>query len=300
MTRSYIEKHRSPRNHLAGAVVPDHIPDGCDLLFIGGSPSDVDVIKGEPMSGIVRETMAKHYSQGLGGMQVGFAHLCQAFLVDERGNPRPPFADDIETDDVRKVCEMARVVVPLGKGPAQLLKACGVHFDRWLPHPNTVREYGADSVGIVRRRLAFVKKVLTAPAENADLSTDARDNASSSLSVKVLKADEAKRLTYGVPLEPFVTDTQGDIESPEEIEKALHGWMERSRKFDEQHIKDSDSIVVEAFIAPVDFVYDGSTETVSKGSAVVVSKHSQETFEKILTGEIDGYSIRGFGKRIPA
>lgn len=118
--------------------------------------------------------------------------------------------------------------------------------------------------------------------------------------------DEARQLVYGVVLEPDSEDTQGDVITADEIEKAAHTFLLDSRIVGDSHRKNqadtiiqADAGVVESFISPVDFQMDG--ETIRKGSWVVAVKvHDPEMWAAIQKGEYGGFSIGGFGERVPA
>lgn len=119
----------------------------------------------------------------------------------------------------------------------------------------------------------------------------------------IFKVDSDKGLVYGVVLAPDLEDAQGDIVDAEEIEKAAHLFMESYRKqlsdMGDMHKKTTqDVIVVENYLAPVDFEINGGT--VTKGSWVMVSKIKDAKMkEKVKKGEYTGYSIGGRGKRTP-
>ncbi|QEO62949.1 phage portal protein [Bacillus altitudinis] len=111
--------------------------------------------------------------------------------------------------------------------------------------------------------------------------------------IKVIaKADDAQRLVYGIVYEPHVEDAHGDFMTPEEIEKAAHGFLKDAREIDKQHdFQGGVGEVVESYIAPSDFEMGG--EVIKKGSWVLVTKASDEIWEQIQKGEITGYSMAG-------
>ncbi len=120
--------------------------------------------------------------------------------------------------------------------------------------------------------------------------------------IRIMKTDQEKRLVYGVVYEPDVEDSQGDVASAEEIEKAAHRFMiylqEGVAFVDVQHNdQPADAVVVESYIAPVDFQFQGSSEAVRKGSWVVVTHIVDEQLWKAVKSELKGYSMAGFGKR---
>ncbi|MGM0964724.1 MAG: XkdF-like putative serine protease domain-containing protein [Bacillota bacterium] len=111
--------------------------------------------------------------------------------------------------------------------------------------------------------------------------------------IKVIaKADDAQRLVYGIVYEPNVADAHGDYMTPEEIEKAAHGFLKDARHIDKQHdFQDGVGEVVESYIAPADVEVGG--ELIRKGSWILVTKASDEIWEQIQKGEITGYSMAG-------
>ncbi|MDQ0658766.1 XkdF-like putative serine protease domain-containing protein [Paenibacillus sp. W2I17] len=118
----------------------------------------------------------------------------------------------------------------------------------------------------------------------------------------ITKAEDAKRLVYGVVYEPGAEDTHGDMMTAAEIEKAVHGFMSnlaiaKGAVMDTQHDFDPGvGDVVECYIAPVDF--ELGDETILKGSWVLVTKASDEIWEQIQSGEITGYSMAGTAEAI--
>ncbi len=94
--------------------------------------------------------------------------------------------------------------------------------------------------------------------------------------IKVItKADDAQRLVYGIVYEPNVADAHGDYMTPEEIEKAAHGFLKDAREIDKQHdFQGGVGEVVESYIAPSDF--EMGDEVIKKGSWVLVTKASDE------------------------
>jgi len=109
-----------------------------------------------------------------------------------------------------------------------------------------------------------------------------------------------KRLVYGIVSEPNVIDAQDDIMDVNTIEKAAHMWLSNFGEIGFMHynLVNKKSIeVVESFIAPIDFKYEGSDEVVTKGSWVLVIKVNDENYwNMIKTGAIRGFSIGATGK----
>lgn len=111
------------------------------------------------------------------------------------------------------------------------------------------------------------------------------------------KADLQKRIVYGEVYVPNEKDSQGQWMTAEEIEKMAHRFMENLRltKIDKQHDWDPDEgVVVESFIArPGDPDF-------TPGAWVLGTKIlKEETWQAILKGEINSYSMAGVGELIP-
>lgn len=111
----------------------------------------------------------------------------------------------------------------------------------------------------------------------------------------ILKEEE-KQLIYGIVLEPGTTDSQGDVISTKEIEKAAHYFMEKSRTIGEKHIKAAEAKVVESYVAPDNFTLGG--QEVLKGSWVMTIKVLDSSLWKdIKEGKFTGLSVGGYGTR---
>ena len=108
-------------------------------------------------------------------------------------------------------------------------------------------------------------------------------------------------LVYGLVYEPLVKDTHEDFATAEEIEAAAHNYlpaaMQNVEHDGEQTLTNSDSTVVESYIAPCDFRL--GDEVITKGSWILVTKiHNTELIEKVRSGEITGYSMEGTALKI--
>ena len=111
--------------------------------------------------------------------------------------------------------------------------------------------------------------------------------------------DDAKQIVYGVVLTPGLRDSQNDVVSAQEIEKAAHQFLVDYRKHDVQHNESPAGIeTVESFIAPQNMEIAG--EQVLKGSWVMATHISdRDVWQRVEKGEITGYSIGGSGERFP-
>ena len=125
------------------------------------------------------------------------------------------------------------------------------------------------------------------------------------LEIPLSKSSIVKGLVYGIVYEPDKHDTQGDWTSADEIEKAAHNFLplalsKGNASWTDINHRDTvqDVEVVESYIAQSDFTFP-SGDAVKKGSWVLVARvNNPELRKSIEDGEITGYSLEGYGKRV--
>ena len=106
--------------------------------------------------------------------------------------------------------------------------------------------------------------------------------------------DDAKRIVYGVALQPHLVDSQGHTVTPEEVEAAAHDFLSNSRVIGVQHDREIDAEVVESFVTQADMEVAG--QTVLQGSWVLgVKLNDDNAWEGVLSGDLTGFSIGGTG-----
>jgi hypothetical protein len=118
--------------------------------------------------------------------------------------------------------------------------------------------------------------------------------------VRIAKADAAKQIIYGVVLEPFTPDLQGDILTPDDIEDAAHGFLGTSRIIGSEHGAPIEAYPVESFIAPQELVFDGpeGRSVVTKGSWVLgVKVNNPDEWAKVCQNDYNAFSVGGYGVR---
>lgn len=132
----------------------------------------------------------------------------------------------------------------------------------------------------------------------------------------IAKADEAKRVVYGVVLDPYAVDLQDDWSPPNEVEEAAHAWLANWRMVGSQHeARSPGSQVVESYLfpypSPADyraacavqphrvFALPFGRDVLHSGAWVLGLKLTDDAeWEKYRSGEYDGLSIRGYGERV--
>lgn len=118
--------------------------------------------------------------------------------------------------------------------------------------------------------------------------------------VPIIKADKMRQIVTGVVLEPHSEDLQGDWMTPEDIERAAHGYLIGSRIVGSEHGRPIDANVVESYITPQDmtFATAAGQELVPQGSWVMSVKiTSPEEWQQVLDGDYGGFSVGGYGAR---
>jgi hypothetical protein len=110
--------------------------------------------------------------------------------------------------------------------------------------------------------------------------------------------NESLRLVTGEVYVPFRLDAENEFMRPEEIQKAAFAFMELSRtgNVDEEHnLSGSSDVVVESYIAR-----DNDPHGFIPGSWIATGRVTDdERWEKVLRGELNGWSMYGKGVKIP-
>jgi len=120
--------------------------------------------------------------------------------------------------------------------------------------------------------------------------------------VPICKAQSMKQIVYCVVLTPDEIDAQGDWMTAEDIEKAAHYYLMKSRVVGSRHSQKIDSTPVESYIAPQDLEFNGQfgKQIVKKGSWVLaVYVNDPVEWQKVMDGDYTGFSVGGFGQRVP-
>ena len=120
--------------------------------------------------------------------------------------------------------------------------------------------------------------------------------------IQVIKLEHEQQVVRGVVLEPDVVDSQDDIMTSQEIESAAHGFMVEVQRgvgsIGVDHEGPADAVVVESFLAPIEFV-EGE-QTVRKGSWMLAIKiFDAELWKSVKSGDRTAFSIHGRAERVP-
>jgi hypothetical protein len=141
-----------------------------------------------------------------------------------------------------------------------------------------------------------------------------REREKASKRVGIYKADDAKRIVYGVVLDPYIIDAHDDYLSPAVIEATAHDFLSESRVVGLDHSGEADGAkVVESWVQPYPtpedykaaiegkphkaYAQNFGDDVVRSGSWVLGVKLPPELWERVQSGELNGFSIGGFGQR---
>lgn len=119
------------------------------------------------------------------------------------------------------------------------------------------------------------------------------------------KSERDEQFVLGIVLEPETVDAQKDIYSADEIRRAAHGYMEfhGNRGFMHKEIVNDKIVVLESYVAPVDFNVgkpNGQTKMVKAGTWLLgYGIRDGELWKGIKSGQFNGLSIGGSAVRRP-
>lgn len=140
----------------------------------------------------------------------------------------------------------------------------------------------------------------------------AEDDQEASVPVRVIKADVDQGIVYGVVLEPATViegpdgqaviegpvDTQGEFVQAATIEQAAHDYLEFYQDVGWMHLRETDAVVVESWISPIDFVWPGTNEPIRAGTWLAAIKVRDPVVrQQIAEGKLRGFSIDGVAAR---
>lgn len=286
------------------------------LVFVGSSPSALEIARNEALIGQDGALFHERYLEPLGltrkDVAVGFA---VPVLSED------PTEKEIELWRDRLLKEIARFprskVVALGRVAKAALGTIAVCS---LPHPAALRRHG--DTGEVARKLKTLAKKLDKANQIADhgsvsacLPSKAQIRLADStgnkgIRVSVIKEAPKKQIVYGVVLDPYQVDLQGDWIPPAEIEATAHEFLERSRVIGLRHNGKADAHLVESWVEPYPTEKDREaalsnvphkvfrrqfgSDTIHSGAWVAGVRLSDRLWKQYESGELGAFSIGGF------
>ena len=259
-------------------------PSTAPIVFVAASPSALEVIRSSPLVGptgkVFRDVFLK--SLGVDRSNVRIIYSVPLHLTDEEGRDRSPTAKEFEVwrPWVENEIKKHETVVALGKISKTLI---GDAASFTLPHPRALLLFG--NSGEVDRKTRAIKKQLS------------ENKIAKSVRLHIVKANEEKKLVYGIVLEPETTDLQMDVIGKSEIETAAHEFLKSFRVVGDNHNAIAKASVVESYIAPTDGEMNGKPYTA--GSWIMAVKvDDDQMWEALKGGDYTGFSIGGSAERV--
>lgn len=148
----------------------------------------------------------------------------------------------------------------------------------------------------------FTAKDLFTAANHIERTWGLKKSAAASFTAEIQKLDEDQNLVFGFAsiIEDeagnLIVDSQGDVITPDELEKAAYDFMEASRKAGEMHKNSNAGVIVESMVLTkakrkVMKLEDGPT------GWWIGMRVLPEVFAKVKAGDYKAFSIGGKGER---
>jgi uracil-DNA glycosylase len=309
--------------------VPFHGPDDAPMVFVAGCPSELELARGEALVGPDGVVFVEAYLAPLRltKSQVAFGFAYPFF-------PNAPLEQVeksllAEHDWLDKNLERwpKAKIVALGRTAKAVLAGRAVLS---LPHPAMLRVEGKTSFAEeARRKVRALAKSLDSENRIGHVDTHQKGlphgespgtlaavgelKSAGQIQVRILKAADEKQIVYGVVLDPYMVDTQGEWVPPAEIESTAHGFVKKSRVIGVEHSRKANAQLVESFVVPYPTAKDYQaalsnlpheayempygTDSIHSGAWVAGAELGKEEWAAYKRGEISGFSIGGFSFR---
>lgn len=276
-------------------IVPPVGPMRPPIAFIGSHPSPIDAARGEPFSGPDGRCLVERY---LSPLNLRKSEALLTYVTPAVCRAPQEAVEWVGWVQNELVVRQPQLTVALGKHANEAL---GGLADFVLPHPSAVRK--SDNDEQLLRRLKAVQ------GRRAALLRELAK-------VHISKSSEERRIVYGVVLDPYQWDTQGDWIPARDIELSAHDYMEHSRVVGLEHTSVSDAVVLESWLWPYPstddynkamrnephkaFAAKFGSDVVHSGAWVMATKiYNPKTWDDVKAGRINAYSIGGVGIRSP-
>ncbi|QDP63954.1 MAG: hypothetical protein Unbinned3992contig1000_68 [Prokaryotic dsDNA virus sp.] len=255
-------------------VVPPSVAAEPEALFISGSPNQVESVRGKPLAGADGATFKSAYLDRM--------NLSLKSVTVAHATPSATGTDYGWQDWLQRLtnAHAGLPIIALGKAASTAL---GDTEHVTMPHPRAIRTKG--DRGEIGRKAKRIRKSVEANRQQAQPHT-----------CPIFKADEDKRIVYGIVLEPDTIDLQGDVLGLDTIETAAHKYLVASRLVGDGHSQAAEAEVVESYLAPADIELGG--QVIREGTWIMGVKVLDEAmWQAVKDGEYTGFSIGGRGER---
>lgn len=116
----------------------------------------------------------------------------------------------------------------------------------------------------------------------------------------IVYKDDARRIAYAAVLVPGEPDSDGEVLSPERVERAAHEWLAGYRNVDLQHSLNNVAVPVESYIQPMNRTVsiNGAQTVLPEGTWVLAAKiQDDNTWNDVVGGKLTGYSVMGIRRQ---
>lgn len=166
----------------------------------------------------------------------------------------------------------------------------------YINKPKNAAKYSATDLKTIKSKIVRAWKKLIDPKGPPSAAKMVTESDPKSPTIgSIFKVDQVQQLIYAVVLEPEVLDADNQEFTKEFIAKACHDYNKDCRAVFTSHEKSALGYIVENFLAPTDFKYEGSDELVKEGSWVIAIKIAdEELWKQCQDGTFTGVSISGW------
>lgn len=312
---NHLEVEKAQLRKLNKSSVSVHSPNS-PIVFVVEEPNSIDKARGEYLVGQDGRVFKELYLSKLG---IEKSNVCIVDITQ---------LDWLETKKPQEVIALGRVA----KNALGDLATCTLPHPKAVRRFGDSGEVGRKLEAVLKRSRHFLldldsqnSPILDTRAEedknaqadelinkqggvNRDLSEQ-----SESLVVPISKADSEKQIVYGVVLDPYQVDSQDDWVPPKAVEETAHRWLAESRVIGLDHSEVAKAHPVESYMVPYPSRedYDNAManephraytmpfgdDIVHSGSWVLGTKLGDEEWASVKDGELNAYSIGGYGNR---
>ena len=314
-SKALYEKRQAQLKRLNKSSVPVHNPDS-PFVFVVEEPNEVDVARGTYLAGQDGRIFNDMYLKPL---NLRKSDIC---VVDVSQ------LEWLENQQPREVIALGRVA----KQALGDLATCSLPHPKAVRRFGDSGEVSRKIKTVLKRNANKSLDATFSPdgyskteediGSNPDELIEKQDRSSQvlpgesealSMVVPIAKADQEKQIVYGVVLDPYQIDSQDDWVPPRAIEETAHRWLAESRVIGLDHSEETSASPVESYMVPyptrADYqkAMDGEPhraytmpfgdDVVHSGSWVLGTKLGDAEWAKVKAGELNAYSIGGYGNR---
>lgn len=164
--------------------------------------------------------------------------------------------------------------------------------------PNCVPEEDVDDPPNIESETAGLPDDFDVDEFNKTVAEKAADG----VDVTAVNDDGEKQIAYAAVLIPNEPDKQGDVIPPYVVERSAHEYMAEYRKMDSDHdLEDDAGVPVESWILKDEETFetpDGNEVTYPAGTWILAKRFVDDEWERVKSGELNGFSIYGAGTPI--